>query len=89
MDGLEPTTLHVTGLCSKRAFMRVCGQVAFQKNGRAVQVFESAACAALEIAPHFRKRISGNPRESHRALGSPRVERQFKTGAAYRVRRRN
>src|SRR5256885_2071439 len=40
------------------------------KSGRTVQVFESAASAALEMAPHFRKRILGAPRESHRAWES-------------------
>ena len=65
MDGLEPATPHVLE-ASIHAGLRLGGD---PKRGRTVQVFESAASAALEIAPHFRKRISGNPRESHRALG--------------------
>ena len=36
--GLEPATPGVTGLCSERAFMRVCGQSAFQKQCNSVQI---------------------------------------------------
>jgi len=54
-----------------------------------VQVLESSASAALEITPALPQTDLRHPRESHRTLGSPRVGRQFKTEAAYRVRRRN